>query len=299
MDDQNKDMKERWAPTPQPRERGRANEPERSSDEYATDFTEKSDDTETRARELRSEIDRTRGDMSETIDAIQDRLNPRNVVSRAADNVREATIGKARQMAHHVQDRLPSFADDHSNGGILNRIKDNPVAAAIAAGAVAWIAFGGRRSPSHKFGRAMYGSTRGGQAYLRETRIDTSADADQSSEWSQSVDEWSDEARASMRRAGTQMRAATRQARHMADESPFATAAIAAAMGLAIGLAIPETEREDELMGEAKEALIERGRETVREAAGRVQDAAAQVQRVAGEVLTGAAPQDRENRKEP
>jgi hypothetical protein len=83
----------------------------------------------------------------------------------------------------------------------------------------------------------------------------------------------------------------------MADERPFAAGSIAAALGLAIGLAIPETEREDELMGSAKDALIERGRETVRDAAGRVQNVAAEVQRVAGDALTGTSSADEESQR--
>ena len=40
-------------------------------------------DTDERARELRVEIDETRGEMSETIEAIQERLKPSNVVASA------------------------------------------------------------------------------------------------------------------------------------------------------------------------------------------------------------------------
>jgi len=288
MDDQDKSMKERWAPTTEPRERGYATEPEYASGDYATPPHDENPQQGTRVHEIRSEIDRTRDDMSETIDAIQDRLNPRNVVSRAAGNVREATMGKVRQMAHDV----------HDSGGILERIRENPIPAALAAASLAWIAFGGRRGPRPQYSRAIYGSTRGGESYVREARIDLGDDAEQSSESWAGRTGWNDDARHSVHRAGSQMRAAQRRARHMTDERPFAAGAIAAALGLAIGLAIPETEREDELMGSAKDALIERGRETVRDAAGRVQNAAAEVQRVAGDALTATSSGDDRNRSD-
>jgi hypothetical protein len=298
MDDQNKSMKKRSAGAPQSRERGYTTESEYGSGEYATPpHAEAPEQGDTRAREIRSEIDRTRDDMSETIDAIQDRLNPRNVAARAAANVREATVGTVRQMAHNVKDRMPSIGDAYSNGGILDRIRENPVPAAIAAASLAWIAFGGRRrSHPHEFGRAIYGSTRGGEAYVRETRIDMGDESTESSGWASGGAGESGKARESVHRQRRQVGAMQRRARSIADESPFATGAIAAAVGLAIGLAIPETRREHELMGEAKEALMERGRETVRDAAGRVQDAATQVQRVAGEALTATRPGNNEDR---
>jgi ElaB/YqjD/DUF883 family membrane-anchored ribosome-binding protein len=284
MDDQNKSMNERWAPPPQKTERGYAGESGYRPGEQGAPLSDEAlGESAARTREIRSEIDQTRDDISETIDAIQDRLAPRNVASRAAGSVREATMGKVRQMAHQVQDRMPSFGNDYSGNGIMDRIRENPVPTAIAAASLAWIAFGSRRrSHSQEFGQAIYGSTRGGEPYVRETRIDLGEG--ESHAWSGADTQWSGRERESMHRSAEQMRAARRRARQVADENPFAAGAIAAAVGLAIGLAIPETEREDELMGEAKESLMERGRETVRE---RVQNAASQVQRVAGDALTG------------
>jgi hypothetical protein len=296
MDDENKGLNERWAPASPIQERGYASEPQYRSGESADTAPDDGlGESAARAREIRSEIDRTRDDIGETIDAIQDRLSPRNVVSRAAGNVREATIGKVREMAHNVQDRMPAFGDDdhYSGGGFVERIRENPVPAAIAAASLAWIAFSGRRrAHSPEFGRAIYGSTRGGEPYVREARINMGESeshgwAESGSVSAGSGSEWRSDARDSMQRSGSQLRAARRRAQQITDERPFAAGAIAAAVGLAIGLVIPETEREDELMGDAKEALVERGRQTVSEAAGRVQNAAAEVQRVAGEALTG------------
>jgi len=63
----------------------------------------------------------------------------------------------------------------------------------------------------------------------------------------------------------------------------------AAAVGLAIGLSIPETERENEMLGEVRDSMIDRGKDAVRTAAERVQNAAGEVQRVAGDALKGVA----------
>src|SRR3954469_308491 len=44
--------------------------------------------TEERTREIRAEIEQTRGELSETVNAIQDRLRPGNIASNAADSVK-------------------------------------------------------------------------------------------------------------------------------------------------------------------------------------------------------------------
>src|SRR4029453_3556113 len=53
-----------------------------------------------RALEIRSDIERTREDLSETVDAIQEKLRPANVVASAAS----ATTEKVKDMASQVAD---------------------------------------------------------------------------------------------------------------------------------------------------------------------------------------------------
>jgi len=333
-------MKEQWAPATGARERGYADDPGYVSSEYASgaDYaTPGGDDTEgtdRRTSEVRQEIDRTREDMSETIDAIQDRLRPRNVASRAAESVREATVDRVKEFASTMTGRNSSADDDwnddpryRSSGwdgsprnGFVDRIRDNPLASAIAAGSIAWLLFGGRR---HRSGyesswqdrdRAMYGSTRGGQAFVREARIDVDEGPSFGDErdtpgrgWNQSGNrEWRARDRSDAGQGGADVMARARETAsdvsqraraaasdmrrrggRVASESPLMTGAFAVALGLAIGLAIPETERENEIMGEAKDSMVDRGKDAVRTAAERVQAAAGEVQRVAGDALKG------------
>jgi hypothetical protein len=56
--------------------------------------------------EIRAEIEQTRAEMSETIDAIQDKINPENI----KEQVREATIGKAQQLAHTAGEKAEQIA---------------------------------------------------------------------------------------------------------------------------------------------------------------------------------------------
>ncbi|MGH9373231.1 MAG: DUF3618 domain-containing protein, partial [Vicinamibacterales bacterium] len=54
---------------------------------------------EERTREIRAEIEQTREDMSETVNAIQERLRPSTLASDAASSVKQAAIEKARDVA--------------------------------------------------------------------------------------------------------------------------------------------------------------------------------------------------------
>jgi hypothetical protein len=52
--------------------------------------------------EIRQDIERTRAEMGETIDDIQERLSPENI----KENVRQQTIGKAQEATHEASIRV-------------------------------------------------------------------------------------------------------------------------------------------------------------------------------------------------
>jgi len=90
--------------------------------------------------QIRMQIEQTRDEMSETIDAIQERLNPRNLVAQAKDSVREATVGKVKEMAHNVSDTASGMADStmEAAGDLAGRVKDNPWPAVAVGLGAAW-----------------------------------------------------------------------------------------------------------------------------------------------------------------
>ena len=77
----------------------------------------------------RIEIERTRADMTETVDAIQERLNPQNLKEQAKDKVREATVGKAQE----------------AGSGIVDTVKANPLPAALTGIGLGWLFISARR----------------------------------------------------------------------------------------------------------------------------------------------------------
>ena len=73
----------------------------------------------------------------------------------------------------------------------------------------------------------------------------------------------------------------------MLRENPLTTGALAVGLGAAVGLAIPETRKEHEVMGEARDTVVGKAQE-------KAQEAQQKVQRVAEEAQ-GAAQQEAEN----
>lgn len=128
--------------------------------------------------EIRVEIEQTRAEMSGTIDAIQERLSPRNLVGEAKDAVREATIGKAEQMVSNVGDAVSSTAEDvvsavsgtaqGASSGIMGTIRANPIPAALAGLGLGWL-FMNRQSGSTPASRYEYGAPYGGPRYPTTT----------------------------------------------------------------------------------------------------------------------------------
>jgi hypothetical protein len=105
--------------------------------------------------EIREDIEATRAQMSGTIDEIQARLSPRRLVDDAKETVRDATVGKAREVMSNASD---------SAGGLVERVRDNPLPAALI-GIGAWWLFGSKRSTSYD--RTGY-RDRSGSAYETE-----------------------------------------------------------------------------------------------------------------------------------
>jgi hypothetical protein len=68
--------------------------------------------------EIRSQIEQTRSEITDTIDAIQERLSPTRLISDAKHSVEEATVGRVK--------RLASWSSDSDSGRTLDarRIAD-------------------------------------------------------------------------------------------------------------------------------------------------------------------------------
>lgn len=84
--------------------------------------------------DIRSQIDDTRADLTETIDAIQARLSPRRLVRDVKETVKEATVDRVVSLSKKAGTTVGTFVKNSSRGpgGLFERFRRNPVPMAIA-----------------------------------------------------------------------------------------------------------------------------------------------------------------------
>ena len=78
-----------------------------------------------------------------------------------------------------------------------------------------------------------------------------------------------------------QTRRANDQLQRMLTQNPLTVGALALGVGAAVGLALPQTSREHEVMGEARDNLVEKAQEKAEEAQEKVQRVAEEAQSAA------------------
>lgn len=110
---------------------------------------------------IREQIEHTRANLSGTIEELQDRLRPENLVSQAGDAVRETAKQKVRTMVNTASDTASRVADQArtSASTVSQQLQSHPVPTAIALGGLAWwlMRSGRRQYSGYEDGRAMAG----------------------------------------------------------------------------------------------------------------------------------------------
>ena len=238
--------------------------------------------TDDELEELRLELSRTRAEMSETVYALQDRLNPQYMREQASSQAKDS----AKQ----------------AGSSVVETIKDNPIPAAMAgAGLVGlgWLISSGRDDESQQSSRQDYGSS-GYYGSTRRTYPEhyEGQEFEGSSEDSGSgrAQEAADQARQKAGELGGQLQSRASQAggeaqeraqqakggfQKMLRETPLALGALALGIGAAVGFAVPGTSKEDEVMGETRDNLVERGKQSAQDARQRAQSAIEEGRRAA------------------
>jgi ElaB/YqjD/DUF883 family membrane-anchored ribosome-binding protein len=277
-----------------------------------------------RPEEIESDIERRRAEVSSTIDAIQSRLTPGQMMDQAFAYARTS---------------LP--ADFGANLG--NTVRENPVPVALIGIGIGWLMMQGQRPPRRatRFGtgddRDVYATgsvadsdtestgskirrmasraeekSREMKDQASETGHDlmnkaseigqrisdrTSSIADRAHDVTQQTrNRMSDAAGSARARAGElgqrsqeQYYQAKDSISHLMDEQPLMVGALGLAIGTLLGALLPGTQREDELMGESRDRLLDSARDTVREKAGPLKESAQHVAQTAEREVRSAA----------
>jgi len=218
------------------------------------------------------------------------------MTGEAKSAVREATVGRIERVASNTGDSAKGMKST-----LMTTIRENPVPSALAGVGIGWLLFNRADSSTSDQTRSS-GQSQAGQAVgqAQQKVGDAAGQAQQAvgqaagqvqetagqatDQVQQTAGQVIDQVQETAGQVSDQVQYQAQRARgrleQMVVENPMPIGALALALGGAIGLAVPGTQREQELMGETRDRVVERVQETVQEA---TQDTVEKVQRVAEE----------------
>jgi ElaB/YqjD/DUF883 family membrane-anchored ribosome-binding protein len=260
--------------------------------------------------EIRVDLEEKRERVSNDVEALADKLSPDNLkaeakqaVQRTWEEGREMVRDKVHQRTEQVRETVA-----RTEGAVLGFVRENPVPlsligvgiglmiwnsrnkgqqngrgpdAAVVGRAAVYDGFGsddgyGNGSASGKLGQ-LQGRLRDGVASVKHAASDTAQHARQ-------------ELQHLERQAGEQAQRAKAVAERAWQEQPLVLGAVALGAGLALGLSIPATESEDQLVGQYRDRLLG----SVKERARKLEGTAERAIHAAGESLTENAAADQQ-----
>lgn len=293
--------------------------------------------------QIKEQIEQTRTNMSETIEAIQEKLSYSNIsdqvkeiseqvkegvseqinnaVETAKDAVYDATIGKAGNFMQTVSKGLNNVSESMGDAGtyVVSNAKRNPLPLALIGLGIGMLLMqnsrstsgysnGGRRRSNQQGGnqggsalRQVASTTTGalstaqktvgnvaGSAYEGVGNVASSAYEGVTNVAGSAYEGVTGAATSAYQgvtslasTTGEQVQHLTRRAQtqyeQTLEENPLAIGAIALALGAVVGLAIPSTQYENQLLGDTRENLVQSVEEAARGAFERVQEVAGEV----------------------
>ena len=238
--------------------------------------------------EIEREIGQTRNRLSRDIDELGNKLSPQNLKEEAKSAIKGAAHGAVSNVGEQAR---------RTGSRLVEVIRENPLPVIAVGAGVTWLLT--QRSGSEVSGSKMarYAYTgperRQGDSWQSGIRSrvggTVSGVKDSVSEAASSVaeraGEFKDRAGERIGDLGSEARRKSRRIKtnlqHAAEENPLALAIGAAVVGLALGMLLPGTQREDELMGSSRDQLVDRAERT----AERVKDAAVEAGREVKETV--------------
>jgi len=185
---------------------------------------------------------------------------------------------------------------------LMQTIRQNPVPATLAALSLGWLWINSNRSSDTDYesgdyyangysGSDSYRYSGYNTQYENGTRHQREGLANRVGETAGQVQDkaadLASDARDQVSELGSQAQEFIQRApgrlEQMVQDNPLAVGAVALAMGSAIGLMIPETRQEHRLMGEARDAFMDRAQEMVQQTGEKVQRVVDEVQDTAQE----------------
>ena len=270
------------------------------------------------------DIEQTREEMTGTIGAIQERLEPerlsaeakevahyvieeakgavRELAGQASTAVHDATIGRVERMTATTREGAQTMGSD-----MFSTIKANPIPAALAAVGIGWMLMhrgeSGQRSGSggnwasqatgygsHYYdaygvspapqGQSPQGQSTGQQAQQMAGQV-ASQVQDRAGQVQQQLGNTAGQVQHRIGDTAGQVQQQAQGFWQTLQGNPVAAAALGLGLGAVAGMAIPETEKEHQLLGETRDSVIGSVKEMAGEKIGQAQQIAQDVGSIA------------------
>jgi ElaB/YqjD/DUF883 family membrane-anchored ribosome-binding protein len=237
--------------------------------------------------EIERDIEQTRSRLSRDIDELGNKLSPSNLKQEAKSAIKDAAQGAVSNVGEQAR---------RTSSRLVEVIRENPLPVIAVGAGVTWLLTQRSRSDVSGNRMARYAYTgperrqgNGGSGIRGRVSNTVSGVKESVSETASGVAERASELK---ERAGERIGDLGGQARwqtqriktnleQAAEENPLMLAIGAAVVGIALGLLLPGTERENEMMGSARDQLVDRAEETVE----RAKDAAVEAGREVKETV--------------
>jgi len=241
---------------------------EPTAQEVGSDYGTRGDKS---PEDIEREIEQTRSRLSRDIDELGNKLSPSNLKEEAKSAIKDAAQGAVSNVGEQAR---------RTSSRLVEVIRENPLPVIAVGAGVTWLltqrsksdvsgdrmaryAYTGperRQGRSWQSGSGVSGKVSGVKESVSEAAGGVAERASELKDRaSERIDEVSVQARWQTQRIKTNLE-------HAAEENPLAIGIGAAIVGLAIGLLLPGTQREDEIMGSARDQLVDRAGETVERA---------------------------------
>jgi len=242
-------------------------------------------DHDKRPEQIENEIEHTRAEVSATIDAIQSKLTPGQLMDQ--------TLG-------YLRSSLP--AEFGSN--LSRSVRDNPIPVALLGIGLAWLMMGGQQNGrmrryaqdvdsdldvaggQRETGDAPGAHTAAAGERLRQRTAELSGRAREAADsMRERLGATTDSARARLDDIGQRSREGYQRARgqidHVIEEQPLVLGAVGLAVGAVLGASLPRTRQEDEWLGGTRDRVLDGARQAAREQVDAVKQASGQAPRPA------------------
>jgi len=236
--------------------------------------------------EIEREIEQTRSRLSRDIDELGNKLSPSNLKEEAKTAIKDAAQGAVSNVGQQAR---------RTSSRLVEVIRENPLPVIAVGAGVTWLLTQRSRSDVSGDRMARYAYTgperrqgmnwqsgSGGSGRVSSTvggMKDSVSEA--AGGVAERASELKDRAGERIGEIGGKARWQTQRIKtnleHVADENPLALGIGAVVVGLSLGLLLPGTQREDEIMGSARDQLVDRAEETMERAKDAAVEAGQQV----------------------